>query len=93
MGAGLAEVGVLLVLTIVGLPLFLFALLAALDRFEQSLSAEASATNPAAVAATAPEPLTVIVPAATEHATVDAAVVALPVATALSASSRTAAAI
>jgi hypothetical protein len=93
MGAGLAEVGVLLVLTIVGLPLFLFALLAALDRFEQSLSAEASAANPAAAAVTAPEPLTVIVPAATEHATADAAVVALPIATAVSASSRTAAAI
>jgi hypothetical protein len=38
MGAGLAQIGVLIVLTVIGLPLFFFGLMAALDRFERSLS-------------------------------------------------------
>ena len=37
MGSGLAQVGVLLALTVIGLPLFFFGLMSALDRFEQAL--------------------------------------------------------
>lgn len=39
MGAGLAQVGILLLLTVIGLPLFFFGLMAALDHFERTLSA------------------------------------------------------
>lgn len=37
MGSGLAQVGVILALTVIGLPLFFFGLMSALDRFEQAL--------------------------------------------------------
>lgn len=40
MGSGLAQVGALLALTVIGLPLFFFGLMAALDRFEQRLERE-----------------------------------------------------
>jgi hypothetical protein len=91
MGAGLGGVGVLLILTIVGLPLFFFALLAALDRFEQSLAVDES--SPDSALAAPPHPLIVTVPAVAERASADGVVVSLPVATAGSASGRAAAAI
>jgi hypothetical protein len=57
MGSGLAQVGVLLALTVVGLPLFFFGLMAALDRFEQSLERVprrvTAATQPSEAAALA----------------------------------------
>lgn len=52
MGAGYAQVGLLLLLTVVGLPLFFFALMAALDRFERAISA-----RPGVAAHSTPEPL------------------------------------
>jgi len=55
MGRGLPQVVLLITATLIGLPLFFFALLAALDRFERSLSAETRVARPAnpATAATA----------------------------------------
>jgi len=47
MGAGLAQIGVLMVLTVIGLPLFFFGLMAALDHFEKSLSASPRTVDPA----------------------------------------------
>ena len=38
MGGGLAQVGILLVATVIGLPCFFFTLLALLDHFEQGLT-------------------------------------------------------
>jgi hypothetical protein len=38
MGAGLAQIGMLILLAVVGLPLFFFMLMAALDRLERTLS-------------------------------------------------------
>jgi hypothetical protein len=52
MGAGFAQIGMLILLTIIGLPLFFFALMAALDRFERTLSA-----SPRTVAAHAAAPV------------------------------------
>jgi hypothetical protein len=46
MGAGFAQVGLLLLLTVVGLPLFFFGLMAALDRFERSLSLQPRVAAP-----------------------------------------------
>jgi len=75
MGAGLAQIGIVLVLTVIGLPLFFFGLMAALDRFERSLSAQPrtvtqqTASSPA-VALPAPQ--------------ADAAIVTLPVASSAS---------
>jgi len=46
MGAGLAQIGVLMVLTVIGLPLFFFGLMAALDRFEKSLSESPRTVTP-----------------------------------------------
>ena len=55
MGAGYAQVGLLLLLTVVGLPLFFFGLMAALDRFERAISPTPVApATPEAAAATAP---------------------------------------
>jgi hypothetical protein len=78
MGVGLAQLGILVLLTVVGLPLFFFGLLAALDRFERSLSDQPRqvASRPA-TSAPAPQPAQAVAasPAATE-----AAVMTLPVA-------------
>ena len=47
MGAGLAQVGILLLLTVIGLPLFFFGLMAALDHFERTLSSAPRTVPPA----------------------------------------------
>jgi len=75
MGAGFAQVGLLLLLTVVGLPLFFFGLMAALDRFERSLSRQPR------VAAT---------PSALGSPVIDSAVIDAPVADAPVADSRVA---
>jgi hypothetical protein len=72
MGAGFAQVGMLLLLTVVGLPLFFFGLMAALDLFERSLSTRPRAAVPRGVASAAP--------AGTPADVSDATVVALPIA-------------
>jgi hypothetical protein len=73
MGAGLAQVGILLLLTVVGLPLFFFGLMAALDRFERSLSEQPrTALPPSAPPVEAP-----VAPAPVLQ--MDAEVVTLPV--------------
>ena len=56
MGSGLAQVGGLLALTVIGLPVFFFGLMTALDRFEQALErAPRKVTQPAdATSAAAP---------------------------------------
>jgi hypothetical protein len=58
MGSGLAQVGALLALTVIGLPLFFFGLMAALDRFEQRLEREprrvTATANTAAIDAAPP---------------------------------------
>lgn len=72
MGAGYAQVGLLLLLTVVGLPLFFFGLMAALDRFERAISPRP------AVPATANSPE----PAAEAAPDIAATVVSLPVASA-----------
>jgi hypothetical protein len=85
MGAGFAQVGLLLLLTVVGLPLFFFGLLAALDKFERSFSPQPRMA--AAPASDAPADLPAA-GAATLTVAPEAAVVALPtlpVATAASA--------
>ena len=82
MSEGLAQIGIVLAATVVGLPLFFFALLAALDRFERSLSGaprpaqpavDTAAVNTAAVE-TGPDaevlPLPLPAPAATSAAAV-----------------------
>jgi hypothetical protein len=76
MGAGFAQVGLLLLLTVIGLPLFFFALMAALDKFERSFSPQprvaatpTGANGPADITAASTAPLAV---------TPEAAVVALP---------------
>jgi len=56
MGAGLAMVAIVFGATVFGLPLFFFGLMAALDRFERSLSAPQS-TAPAAAPAEALAPV------------------------------------
>jgi len=78
MGAGFAQVGVLLVLTVIGLPLFFFGLMAALDHFERTLSA-------------APRTVVPVGPAVSAESTTqqpaiktDAEVLTLPVAPAVS---------
>ncbi|MGH8891452.1 MAG: hypothetical protein ACRDV3_17025 [Acidothermaceae bacterium] len=62
MGAGLAQIGILVVLTVIGLPLFFFGLMAALDRFEKSLSAAPRTVMP--VSPVAVEPVSVVEPGA-----------------------------
>lgn len=58
MGSGLAQVGVLLALTVIGLPLFFFGLMAALDRFEQSLErAPRKVTSTTQAVDAAPQPV------------------------------------
>ena len=87
MGAGYAQVGLLLLLTVVGLPLFFFGLMAALDRFERAISPRpgAAATPPPEPAATGQvttvqaEPTTAPAKPATETAPAGA-VVSLPIA-------------
>jgi hypothetical protein len=59
MGAGLAMVAIVFGATVFGLPLFFFGLMAALDRFERSLSAPQSAAPAAAAPAEAPVPAAV----------------------------------
>lgn len=56
MGAGYAQVGLLLLLTVVGLPLFFFGLMAALDRFERAISPRPGAAPGVAPAVVTPEP-------------------------------------
>jgi len=75
MGAGFVQVGILLLLTVVGLPLFFFGLMAALDRFERSLSDQprTAALPPSAPPAPAPAP------AVQPVLQIDAEVVTLPV--------------
>jgi hypothetical protein len=73
MGAGFAQVGMLLLLTVVGLPLFFFGLMAALDRFERSLSAQ-----PRAVAPRSAPPAAATQPAGEPVLEMDADVVTLP---------------
>jgi len=74
MGAGYAQVGLLLLLTVVGLPLFFFGLMAALDRFERAISPRQAVPGASTSPATSPEP---VAEAAPETA---ATVVSLPVA-------------
>lgn len=91
MGAGFAQVGLLLLLTVVGLPLFFFGLMAALDRFERALSPQPAAPAPAAM----PDPVAAPAPAAAVEVVEPApagTVVALPI-TAPVAASKSAAAI
>jgi hypothetical protein len=87
MGAGFAQVGLLLLLTVVGLPLFFFGLMAALDRFERSLSLQprVAAPRPAlgspvidSPASDAPLSGSPVAGAAAVPATPEAAVVTLP---------------
>jgi len=80
MGTGMAQVAVLLVLTVFALPLAFFALMSALDRFERRLdpSTEAAAF-PAAASPPAASPTTQTAAAETENAAAD--VVPLPVTT------------
>lgn len=52
MGAGFAQVGIVLALTVIALPLCFFGLMAALDKFEQTLSASPRVVQPPAVAQT-----------------------------------------
>ncbi len=83
MGAGVAQIVALLVSTVIGLPLFFFALMSALDRFEQALPHAGAATaqlaqaiaepvepaaEPADVVLLQPNPVTVIMPATGPHA-------------------------
>lgn len=74
MGAGLAQVGILLLLTVVGLPLFFFGLMAALDRFERSLSEQPRTALPPAA-----PPVEASAPAMQPVLQMDAEVVTLPV--------------
>jgi hypothetical protein len=84
MGAGFAQIGLLLLLTVVGLPLFFFGLMAALDKFEHSLT---------------PQPRVTVTPPAADSSTAgsapapQAAVVALPTAAATPTASKSAAAV
>jgi hypothetical protein len=84
MGAGFAQVGVLLLLTVVGLPLFFFGLMAALDKFERSFSPQPrmAATPPSEPtgAEVAPAPVSTPAgsPAAAPALAPEATVVALP---------------
>lgn len=84
MGVGLAQLGILVLLTVVGLPLFFFGLLAALDRFERSLSDQPRhvASLPAALAA-APQPAQTV---AASTAATEAAVMTLSAASPAAAS-------
>ena len=65
MGSGLAQVGVVLALTVIGLPLFFFGLMSALDRFEQALEraprkvAQPAEATSVAAANSVPSPATV----------------------------------
>jgi len=65
MGAGFAQVGMLLLLTVIGLPLFFFGLMAALDLFERSLSTRPRAVAPPGASSAAPGDLQADVSAAT----------------------------
>lgn len=77
MGAGFAQIGLLLLLTVVGLPLFFFGLMAALDKFEHSLTPQPR------VAVTPPAPESSAAASSAGGAPASqAAVVALPTATA-----------
>jgi hypothetical protein len=82
MGAGFAQIGLLLLLTVVGLPLFFFGLMAALDKFEHSLTPQPRV----AVTPPAPESSATASSAADSSAggapASQAAVVALPTAAA-----------
>lgn len=93
MGAGFAQVGLLLLLTVVGLPLFFFGLMSALDRFERALSPRPEG---AAAPSVTPEPAAAAAPAAAA-VEVDPApagtVVALPIAAPTIAAGKSAAAI
>jgi hypothetical protein len=75
---GVAQVGLILVLTVVGLPCAFFTLLALLDRFERSLSPNRGLEHAVATAVSA---VTAIAPASAEPALVEptAAVVSLPI--------------
>lgn len=75
MGAGYAQVGLLLLLTVVGLPLFFFGLMAALDRFERAISTRPGVAAAAAAGAPVAEPLSPPEPQTTGN------VVSLPLAT------------
>ena len=65
MGAGVAQIVAILVAAVIGLPLFFFALMSALDRFERSISGGLTGISgimvapPQPVAATAATPETV----------------------------------
>ena len=80
---GVAQVGLILVLTVVGLPCAFFTLLALLDRFERSLSpnqAPPESVVTAAVSAVTSTPLAFPEPTLVEPTLVEptAAVVSLP---------------
>jgi hypothetical protein len=51
MGASLAQISIIVVLSVIGLPLFFFGLMTALDRFERSLSAQPRVVTPRSDAA------------------------------------------
>jgi len=78
MGAGLAQIGMLILLIVIGLPLFFFMLMAALDRFERTLSESPRTVMPVRSASTAP-PVAVDTP--------DADIVTLPSALSVAAAS------
>lgn len=56
MGASLAQISIIIVLSVIGLPLFFFGLMAGLDRFERSLSAQPRVVTPRPGAAPGPAP-------------------------------------
>lgn len=62
MGSGLAQVGVVLALSVIGLPLFFFGLLSALDRFEQALERAPRRVTPRRVAQPAADASVVAAP-------------------------------
>lgn len=78
MGHGLAQVGILAVLTVIVLPCCFFILLALLDRFERSLATDETTRAAEAKPVSVPEP-------------VGAEIVALPVSVTVSPATRSAA--
>lgn len=88
MGAGFAQIGMLILLTIVGLPLFFFALMAALDRFEGTLSASPrTVSEPVKVADIGSDANVVTLPSAGRAVTSDGAAVGAAVAVGVAATS------